>query len=386
MLPGSSQDTKQLTVGIALLPSKAKKHLKGSLLARAANAGINIKVVDPDQPLEEQGPFDVVLHKVNRNKAWRRAFINFSQQHPEVRVLDAFDAIKTLQCRETMLQPFDEGPIIIQDPAAASPSSARPSIVCCAPIQIALREGCTDEMAVAAVEAAGMHVPLVAKPLWADGREGSHGLAIVHDEQAIRRLVSPSSPGHVMSPFGPPLMLQQYIDHGGCLFKVYVMGPIVVMARRPSLQIPVAEGDLTDGGLDQSLQSVARVSAFHSGTPSPSTAWGDPPHWLVEGLAQELRRRLHLHLFNFDLIRPRRHPVHGAQHRDGDYLVIDINYFPGYEKLPGYESMMVDFLRTLAADSGQAWDGGFGCASRLKHAVSQTPVRTPESPKMAVPV
>ena len=94
--------------------------------------------------------------------------------------------------------------------------------------------------------------------------------------------------------------------------QVYVMGPIVVMARRPSLQIPVAEGDLTDGGLDQSLQSVARVSAFHSGTPSPSTTWGDPPHWLVEGLAQELRRRLHLHLFNFDLIRPRRHPVHGA--------------------------------------------------------------------------
>ena len=46
--------------------------------------------------------------------AWRRAFIHFSQQHPEVRVLDAFDAIKILQCRETMLQPFDEGPIIVQ--------------------------------------------------------------------------------------------------------------------------------------------------------------------------------------------------------------------------------------------------------------------------------
>ncbi len=24
------------------------------------------KVVDPDQPLETQGPFDVVLHKINR--------------------------------------------------------------------------------------------------------------------------------------------------------------------------------------------------------------------------------------------------------------------------------------------------------------------------------
>ncbi|KAK9868299.1 hypothetical protein WJX84_009842 [Apatococcus fuscideae] len=373
MLPGSSQDTDKLTVGIALLPSKAKKHLKGSLLARAANAGIQIKVVDPDQPLEEQGPFDVVLHKVNRNKAWRGAFIQFQKRHPEVRVLDAFDAIKTLQCRETMLQPFDEGPIIVQDPSATEQTAPGSSLRCCAPVQIALHEGCTADMAVAAVDAAGMQVPLVGKPLWADGREGSHGLAIVHDEGAIRRLVSPARPGVPASPFGPPLMLQQYIDHGGCLFKVYVMGPIVVMARRPSLQIPVAEGDLTDGGLDGSLQSVARVSAFHSGTPSPSTSWGDPPHWLVEGLAQELRHRLHLHLFNFDLIRPRRHPVHGAQHRTSDYLVIDINYFPGYEKLPGYESMMVDFLQTLAADSRKPHDATFACPSHLKHAVSQTP-------------
>lgn len=76
----------------------------------------------------------------------------------------------------------------------------------------------------------------------------------------------------------------------------------------------------------------------------------------------------------------------GAQHRNGDYLVIDINYFPGYEKLPGYESMMVDFLRTLRADPGHGRDGSFGCASRLKHAVSQTPVRSPGSPKLAVPV
>ncbi|KAJ0642254.1 putative phosphotransferase with an alcohol group as acceptor [Helianthus annuus] len=26
------------------------------------------------------------------------------------------------------------------------------------------------------------------------------------------------------------------------------------------------------------------------------------------------------------------------------YLVVDINYFPGYEKLPLYESVMVDFF------------------------------------------
>jgi inositol-1,3,4-trisphosphate 5/6-kinase/inositol-tetrakisphosphate 1-kinase len=30
-----------------------------------------------------------------------------------------------------------------------------------------------------------------------------------------------------------------------------------------------------------------------------------------------------------------------------DYMVIDINYFPGFEKLPNYENLMVEFLTSL---------------------------------------
>ena len=37
----------------------------------------------------------------------------------------------------------------------------------------------------------------------------------------------------------------------------------------------------------------------------------------------------------------------GRVPRDADYMVIDINYFPGFEKLPNYETMMVEFLCTL---------------------------------------
>lgn len=35
-----------------------------------------------------------------------------------------------------------------------------------------------------------------------------------------------------------------------------------------------------------------------------------------------------------------------------DYLIIDINYFPGFEKLPNYESMVVSFLHWLLAQRG----------------------------------
>jgi hypothetical protein len=38
--------------------------------------------------------------------------------------------------------------------------------------------------------------------------------------------------------------------------------------------------------------------------------------------------------------------------------VIDINYFPGYEKLPGYEELMVGFLQSILPAGGGGGGGG----------------------------
>ena len=40
-----------------------------------------------------------------------------------------------------------------------------------------------------------------------------------------------------------------------------------------------------------------------------------------------------------------------------DYLVIDINYFPGYEKLPHYEDLMAQYLATLFPQAAAAPSG-----------------------------
>ena len=61
-----------------------------------------------------------------------------------------------------------------------------------------------------------------------------------------------------------------------------------------------------------------------------------PPLEFVMELAKGLRVAMGLRLFNFDLIR---------DSRDGNrYFVIDINYFPGFAKMPDYESVFVDFF------------------------------------------
>lgn len=56
-------------------------------------------------------------------------------------------------------------------------------------------------------------------------------------------------------------------------------------------------------------------------------------------MARRISDKLDLHLFNFDIIIPV-----GEPHR---LHLIDINYFPGYEKLAGYENLMVAFFQDI---------------------------------------
>lgn len=61
-----------------------------------------------------------------------------------------------------------------------------------------------------------MRFPLLAKPYFTDGRQGSHGLALVQNLEGLKRLVNGTGPPGVAL----PVMLQPFIEHGGCLFKV----------------------------------------------------------------------------------------------------------------------------------------------------------------------
>jgi hypothetical protein len=70
-----------------------------------------------------------------------------------------------------------------------------------------------------------------------------------------------------------------------------------------------------------------------------------PPRELLDCLSKELRHRLGLHLFNLDIIRE------GGV--GNNYYVIDINYFPGYGKMPDYEMVFTDFLLTLSTTKNE---------------------------------
>lgn len=327
-------------VGFAIQPEKAKKHLTPELLKQAAAAHIQIRAIDPSEPVAQQGPFDIVLQKC-RDHGGRQRLVEYLQQHPSTGLIDPFEAVEALMARDSMLQPLAE-PVVLNQPGHHRPSSGTAELdtfSCAAPVQAVLQAGCTEADAMHVLDQTQMKFPMLAKPYFTDGRHGCHGLALIENIQGFKRLVKGTGPPGVAL----PVMLQPFIEHGGCLFKVYVMGCSIAVVHRPSLQVPPEEKDVT--AQKAGIQIMTRVSAFDSTSPMGCDSVQGPPDWFLDQLAATLRNRLKLQLFNFDLVRPTKHNAPGS--KGADFLVVDINYFPGYEKLPNHASLMVDFLQSL---------------------------------------
>ncbi len=151
------------------------------------------------------------------------------------------------------------------------------------------------------------------------------------------------------------------------------MGDKTVVSRRPSLgdkylgkqkkgllQLPriscKSHGNLQ--ALAASQRSPRSRSGSGSGSATPiagSSAPDDPapistcplsltplpPHNIMHALGSVLRQRLGLQLFNFDLICPDEQSASEIL-----YYVIDINYFPGVDKIANFEQVFIDFLKS----------------------------------------
>ncbi|KFK30006.1 hypothetical protein AALP_AA7G205500 [Arabis alpina] len=301
----------KLVVGYALTSKKKKSFLQPKLEVLARRKGICFVAIDLSRPLSEQGPFDVVLHKL-LGKEWQEVIEDYQQKHPEVTVLDPPGAIQRIYNRQSMLQGMAD--LNLSD-CSGSLSVPKQMVV--------LKDSASSADKV--VEA-GLKFPLVAKPLWIDGTAKSHQLFLAYDRRSLAEL-------------DPPLVLQEFVNHGGVMFKVFVVGDIIKVVRRFSLpNVSNCEKNKVDGVFQFPRVSSAAASADNADL-DPRVA-ELPPKPFLEALVKELRTLLGLRLFNIDMIRE-----HGSKNV---FYVIDINYFPGYGKMPDYEQVFVDFFQNLA--------------------------------------
>ncbi|KAL9268578.1 Inositol-tetrakisphosphate 1-kinase 3-like protein [Drosera capensis] len=300
-------------VGYALTSKKTKSFLQPKFQCLARLKGILFVAIDPNRSLSEQGPFDIVLHKLS-GKAWREILEDYRQTHPDVTVLDPPDAIQHVRNRQSMLQEVAD--------LNLSNSYGKVGV----PRQLVIQ---SDASSIPdAVVKAGLAFPLVAKPLYADGSPKSHELSLAYDQHSLKKLE-------------PPLVLQEFVNHGGVLFKVFIVGEAIKVVKRFSLP-DICKPEVPGNGGVFHFPRVSCVAASADDADLDPSVAQLPPRPLLEKLARELRRQLGLRLFNLDIIRE-----HG---KFNNFYVIDINYFPGYGKMPEYEYIFTDFLLSLVAD------------------------------------
>ncbi|CAK8539113.1 unnamed protein product [Lathyrus sativus] len=304
------EDEEKMVVGYALTSKKKKSFLKPNFIALARNKGISFVAIDPKKPMLEQGPFDVVLHKLP-GKEWREIIEDYRHKHPEVTILDPPYAIQHLLNRQSMLQYVAE--------LNLSDCHGKVGV----PQQLVITKN--PSTIPYEVTKAGMKLPLVAKPLVVDGSAKSHELCLAYDELSLSKLE-------------PPLVLQEFVNHGGLLFKIYIVGEAIKVVRRFSLP-NVSKNELLDvDGLFRFPRVSCAAASADDADLDPNIA-EHPPRPLLERLARDLRCKLGLRLFNIDMIRE-----HGTK---DVFYVIDINYFPGYGKMPEYEHIFINFLLSL---------------------------------------
>ncbi|KAE9459309.1 hypothetical protein C3L33_08799, partial [Rhododendron williamsianum] len=303
-------------IGYALAPKKKYSFIQPSLVDLASQRGIDLVPIDVEKPLADQGPFDCVLHKMC-GEDWKNQLRDYAAGNPATLVIDSPDDIERLHNRISMLDVVGELELNLE--TARTESFGIPKQVVIYDEENLLNPDLWTE---------GLKFPVIAKPLVADGSAKSHKMSLVFNREGLSKLK-------------PPIVLQEFVNHGGVIFKVYVVGDYVKCVKRNSLP-DVSEEKVTS--LESSL-CFSQISNLPSHDKSDEDKYSTsnlleeaemPPSRLITDIALGLRKATKLHLFNFDVIRDIR--------VGNRYLVIDINYFPGYAKMPSYETVLTDFF------------------------------------------
>ncbi|GMH09206.1 hypothetical protein Nepgr_011046 [Nepenthes gracilis] len=310
--------SRRYRIGYALARKKQQSFIQLSLIILAGERGIDLIKIETDKPLIEQGPFDCVLHKLYGDD-WKRQLADYKDENPNVVIVDSPESIERLHNRISMLQVVSELKIAKSD----GDTFGIPKQIVIYDVET-LRDNRSWE---------GLKFPVIAKPLVADGSAKSHKMSLVYSHERLSNLK-------------PPIVLQEFVNHGGVIFKVYVVGEYVKCVKRKSLP-DVSEDKLESLG---GLLTFSQVSNLASNERIDDKYYKKmrlddcemPPQKLISDIARGLREAMKLNLFNFDVIRDTR--------IGNRYLVIDINYFPGYAKMPSYETVLTDFFRDVLTE------------------------------------
>ncbi len=187
--------------------------------------------------------------------------------------------------------------------------------------------------------------PLIMKPCEASSTKESHTMRVYYDAHQLAAAQQHTAAGYI---------LQEYVPHGGLLYKVYVIGATITVSVRASLSLEEGSGRARKAFcFNTASMKRRRPSPDDTDRPLPSTAppthLMTDPHCLPKEYAMA-RLAPHMDLVRAFTLALQEEALAGMLVFGWDLLigddnsslyVIDVNYFPGYDE--------VDFMPLLCA-------------------------------------
>ncbi|XP_064420939.1 inositol-tetrakisphosphate 1-kinase isoform X2 [Latimeria chalumnae] len=272
--------------------------------------------------MEEQGPLDVIIHKLtdvmleadqNDSQSLQlvQRFQDYIEAHPETIVLDPLPAIRTLLDRCKSYELIRRIESYMQDERICSPPFME--------LTTEFGDNFLD-----LIEKNRLTFPFLCKTRVAHGTS-SHEMAIIFNKEGLKNIK-------------PPCVIQSFINHNAVLYKVFVVGESYSVVERPSLKnFPAGPADRKSIFFNSHNVSKPESSSDLTALEKIEGVFGRPSDDVIREVSKALRQALGVSLFGIDVI---------INNQTGQHAVIDINAFPGYEGVPEF---FTDLLNHIAA-------------------------------------
>lgn len=331
--------------------------------------------VDIKKPLEPQGPFDVLLMKLtdymirtdDESRSIIERFRKYLAANPHIVVVDPLDSVATCLDRAKMATALSLQELRTPDGIRA----AAPAVVI---VTLPLSRGDIDGGVM--VNATGVtsrepstssstpdqkmktiEWPVICKRVEACGSTQSHHMVIVTNVEGMKQLDAGE------------WLVQQYVNHDRILHKVYVLGnDTTIVSKHGSLpnvdprvdrdNIYVDSHNLSSYSVgkslassgDRELEKHVDAGLVHINTTSDASF-----NSAMNNIAGQLRDRLGISLFGFDVLQPSKPttdikssttspPSSSSSSSLADYYIVDVNHFPSYDGVSEFPQKLLNFL------------------------------------------
>lgn len=324
-------DAKVCRIGYWMSEKKIRKLDFEEFEELCRNAGMEILKLDLDQSLDDQGPFDVILHKLTDQIARSEEgcqvaqkqierFQEYVARNPRTVVVDPIENVMRLFDRHQQYGHVQR--LCLEDKQA---SFFMPAFVELRAIDIE-----TNKRSIATF---GLHYPIVCKPMVSHGSSQCHEMSIIFGESGLKDA-------------DIPCLAQTFVNHNARLYKIFIVGSKYYIVERPSIT-NLHAGDYPTIFFNSNDVSKPNASSFLTQVRDSDLVYPliSPDLGKLRTLAEKIQDRFGLDLLGIDVI---------IENRTGQYAIIDINTFPGFEDVPDFLRDLLDLMRQKL---GRAVDG-----------------------------